>query len=184
MNVLFTFLFVISALLFLVLSPEKFMEAITAGSNNAITLSIKTLSIYGFWMGLMKIVEELGITKMLSKILRPITRLFIGKLDLETESYVATNISCNMLGLGNMATPLGIKGMQRMCDGKEFIPTSAIMFFAVNATSIQLVSTTVITLRTLGGSKTPYDILLPSLIVGIFTTALSVVFVKIFCKEK
>ncbi len=183
MNWLFAILFILSSLLFLIFSPESFIEAITKGSNEAITIMLKTMAIYGFWTGLMKITEETGMTSLLSKALRPLTRLLIGKTDEESEKYITLNLSCNMLGLGNMATPLGIKGMQKLCEEKSKVPKAAIAFFALNASSIQIVPTTVITLRSLSGSKAPYDILLPSLLVGLITTILSVVAVKVFVKE-
>lgn len=184
MNVLFSLLFIASLLFLTVFSPESFVSTITTAGNNAIELTLKSVAIYGFWMGLMKIVEELGVSDGLARLLRPITRKLIGDMDKEAEKYITANLSCNMLGLGNMATPLGIKGMHRLCEKKDTVPRSAIAFFAVNATSIQLVPTTVISLRSLAGSETPYDILLPSLIVGVITTALSVLAVKVFIKDK
>ncbi len=184
MNVLFSLLFIASLLFLTVFSPESFVSTVTTAGNNAIELTLKSVAIYGFWMGLLKIVEALGVSDGLARLLRPITRKLIGDMDEEAERYVTANLSCNMLGLGNMATPLGIKGMHRLCEKKDTVPRSAIAFFAVNATSIQLVPTTVISLRSLAGSETPYDILLPSLIVGVITTALSVLAVKVFIKDK
>lgn len=184
MNVLFSLLFIASLLFLTVFSPEGLVLTVTTAGNNAIELTLKSVAIYGFWMGLMKIVEALGVSDGLARLLRPITRKVIGDMDEEAERYVTANLSCNMLGLGNMATPLGIKGMHRLCEKKDTVPRSAIAFFAVNATSIQLVPTTVISLRSLAGSKTPYDILLPSLIVGVITTALSVLAVKVLIKDK
>lgn len=184
MNVLFSLLFIASLLFFAMLSPENIVSTVTTAGNNAVELTLKSVAIYGFWMGLMKIVDAIGVSDCLARLLRPITRKVIGDMDEESEKYVTSNLSCNMLGLGNMATPLGIKGMHRLCEKKSTVPRSAIAFFAINATSIQLIPTTVISLRSLAGSNTPYDILLPSLTVGVITTALSIVAVKVFVKDK
>lgn len=184
MNVLFAVLILISVAILFVFSPESVLSAVTEGGSNALSLTIKTVAIYGFWLGFMEMAKALSVPEALSKLLRPATKFLIGETDEETEKYITFNVSCNMLGLGNMATPLGIEGMKRLCENKDEIPQSAAMFFVINASSIQLVPTTVVSLRLLCGSKSPYDILLPSVIVGIITTILGIVLVKLLYKTK
>lgn len=184
MNVLFAVLVIISVAILSCFSPESVLSAVTEGGSNALSLTIKTVAIYGFWLGFMEIAKALSVPEALSKLLRPATKALIGETDEETEKYITFNVSCNMLGLGNMATPLGIEGMKRLCENKEKIPQGAAMFFAINASSIQLVPTTVVSLRLLCGSKSPYDILLPSVIVGTITTVLGIVLVKLLYKTK
>ena len=92
---------------------------------------------------------------------------------------IAMNMSANMLGLGNAATPMGIKAMKALDDGSGIANTAMIMLIVLNATSIQLLPSTVIGLRASAGSTSPADIILPTLIATITTTILGIVLVKI-----
>ncbi|WP_144471829.1 nucleoside recognition domain-containing protein [Bacillus pumilus] len=148
---------------------EEVNEAVFKGSKEAVTISIGLISVLVFWLGLMKIAEEAGLLKFFSKLCRP----FISKLfpDIPPNhpamGYILSNLMANFFGLGNAATPLGIKAMEQMKalnGGKNEASRSMITFLAVNTSSITLVPTTVIAIRMTYGADQPTDIVGPTIL--------------------
>lgn len=92
------------------------------------------------------------------------------------------NVSANMLGIGNAATPMGIKAMQALDDGSGKANFAMIMLIVINATSIQLLPTTVIGLRATAGSSSPADIILPTILATFATTILGIFLVHMIDK--
>ena len=92
---------------------------------------------------------------------------------------IALNMSANMLGLGNAATPMGIKAMKRLDDGSGVATPAMIMLIVLNATSIQLLPSTVIGLRASAGSTSPSDIIFPTIVATFCTCALGISLVKL-----
>ncbi len=95
---------------------------------------------------------------------------------------IALNMSANMLGLGNAATPMGINAMKRLDDGSGIANHAVIMLIVLNATSIQLLPSTIIGLRANAGSLSPADIVLPTLLSTACTFLLGIFLVKMFGK--
>ncbi|KEP27275.1 MULTISPECIES: nucleoside recognition domain-containing protein [Bacillus] len=148
---------------------EEVNEAVFKGSKEAVTISIGLISVLVFWLGLMKIAEEAGLLNFFSKMCRP----FISKLfpDIPPNhpamGYILSNLMANFFGLGNAATPLGIKAMEQMKSlngGKNEASRSMITFLAVNTSSITLVPTTVIAIRMTYGADQPTDIVGPTIL--------------------
>ncbi|MFS2247769.1 spore maturation protein [Bacillus sp. NMCC4] len=148
---------------------EEVNEAVFKGSKEAVTISIGLISVLVFWLGLMKIAEEAGLLNFFSKLCRP----FISKLfpDIPPNhpamGYILSNLMANFFGLGNAATPLGIKAMEQMkaLNGrKNEASRSMITFLAVNTSSITLVPTTVIAIRMTYGADQPTDIVGPTIL--------------------
>ncbi|NPC93120.1 spore maturation protein [Bacillus sp. WMMC1349] len=144
-------------------------EAVFKGAKEAVTIAIGLISVLVFWLGLMKIAEQSGLLEKLSKMCRP----FIAKLFPEIPSdhpamgYILSNLIANFFGLGNAATPLGIKAMEQMQQLNQNRPEasrSMITFLAVNTSCITLIPTTVIAVRMTYDSKTPTDIVGPSIL--------------------
>ena len=160
--------------------PDKLLPALLDGSGTAVQLCITLLSVYAVWMGLLQIMEDSGMTQKLSKALSPISFKLFGKLDPKTQEFVCMNISANMLGMGGAATPMGIKAMQGMDDHSGKATKAMIMFFVLNATSLQILPTTVIGLRAAAGSASSGDIILPSIIATITSTLIGILLVIIF----
>lgn len=138
-------------------------SAVLSGAGNAVTLVIAMTGMMCAWTGLMKIADGAGITKALSKAFRPIIRLLFPSCEKDGPAVKAMcmNITANLLGLGNAATPLGIAAMKEL---KKKNPTSTAdnsmaMFVVINAASIQLIPTFMATLRSQYGSASPFDIL-------------------------
>lgn len=164
--------------------PDKLLPALLSGSGTAVQLCLTLISVYAVWMGLLQIMEDSGMTTKLSKVLSPISFKLFGKLDSKTQEFVCMNISANMLGMGGAATPLGIKAMKGMDDGNGVATKAMIMFFVLNATSLQILPTTVMGLRAAAGSVSPSDIILPSIIATVTSTVIGVLLVIIFAKGR
>ncbi len=123
-------------------------------------------------MGLSKLAESSGLSKSMAKGLKPVTkRIFKSNNDAANEN-LAMNISCNLLGLGGAATPFAVKAIGEL--EKENNGFAQKLLFVINATSIQILPTTVIALRASAGSVSPSDIFLPSLICTAISTLTAV----------
>lgn len=177
-----------SILILLITNPGAVLNEMIGASSNALNLCIQLCAIYAVWLGIMEIVEDSGLSEKLAKILRPLIRKIFKTNDEETEKVIALNVSANMLGLGNAATPMGIRAMQKLDDGSGKANFSMIMLIVLNATSIQLLPTTIIGMRASAGSQSPADIILPTLIVTFTTTLLGILFChtinKLLSREK
>lgn len=175
------FLMIIFSIGFLLFkSPNSVIESMVMSSTNAITLLIKLMGIYAIWLGVLEIVEQSKLSIVLSNFLSPIIKWLFGDIDKQTKNYISLNLSSNILGLGNACTPMGIKAMQQL--DKQHNSTTAshqmIMLLILNATSIQLLPTTVISLRAAFNSADPTNIILPSIIATFVSTLVGVLGVK------
>ena len=168
MNVIFTFIFLISLVVFAVFSPEKTLEAMTGGGQKAVGLSMNLIVIYAVWSGVLRIAEDSGIVKKLSLKLRAPIKLLFGNLTDDESDDIAVNISANLLGMGGIATPAGISATTKMCDRGNH--EGATRLFVLASTSIQLIPTTVISLRQSFSSAAPAIIFLPSLLASLICT--------------
>ncbi len=140
-------------------------SAAIRGGIDAVQLSITLLGGMCLWSGVMRVAEKSGITKAFCSLLSPITkRLFYG-VDPNGKAMqaISMNITANLLGLGNAATPLGILAMKELSSelkAKETPAHQMILFVVLNTASITLIPTTVATLRLEYGASNPMDILL------------------------
>lgn len=150
-------------------------SAVIASGTDAVTLAIKLLGIICLWNGLIQIAEKSGLTKTLSKLLSPVLKLLFPTLkDEEAKQTIAMNITANILGLDNAATPLGLKAMKRLSElnGNPLTADdNTVRFVVINTASLHLISTTVALLRQEYGSTSPTEILFPALLTSF--TALS-----------
>lgn len=183
MNFVWTSVMLVGLGLLLVNNVDIAMNALLAGGSKAVTLALKLWGIYTLWLGILKIVEETGLDKKLTKLLRPVIRLLFGKTDDYTENQIAINITSNLLGMGNASTPSGMNAISGLDTKSSKYATSAmIMVIILNSTSLQLIPTTVIGLRVTAGSTSPADIIIPTLIATIASTVAGVLLVKLFSK--
>ncbi|HLT55961.1 MAG TPA: nucleoside recognition domain-containing protein [Bacillota bacterium] len=148
---------------------DEVNKAILESANQAVQLSIGLISILVFWLGIMKIAEHAGILKVLTSLLRPlVVRLFpdIPK-DHPALGYILSNFTANLFGLGNAATPLGIKAMEqmkRLNGNKDEASRSMITFLAINTAGLTLIPTTVIAIRIQFNSSNPTEIVSTTLV--------------------
>ena len=132
------------------------------GADSAIRLSISMAGIMCLWSGVMEIMNACGISAMLARAFRPLLRRLLPQAcrDEETLAAVSANVSANLLGLGNAATPLGIRAARRMAVGCGGVASDELCLLVVlNTASIQLLPTTVASVRAAAGSSAPFDIL-------------------------
>lgn len=137
--------------------------AALAGAQSAITLCISLAGALCLWSGVAKVMERAGLTEKLGRLMRPLlSRLFPhASRDPFALGYLTANVSANLLGLGNAATPMGIaavKRMQRAANGAEATDEMCLLI-VMNTASIQLLPTTVASVRASLGAQTPFDIL-------------------------
>ena len=184
MNIFWYVMMFLSILVLLITNPSAVLSEMIDASADALSLCIELCAIYAVWLGLLEMVEASGLGEKLAKLLRPLIKKIFKVDNAETQKIIALNVSANMLGLGNAATPMGIKAMQALDDKSGKANFAMIMLVVINATSIQLLPTTVIGLRASAGSENPSDIILPTLIVTFCTTLLGIILVHTIDKFK
>ena len=184
MNIFWYVMMFLSILVLLITNPSAVLSEMIDASADALSLCIELCAVYAVWLGLLEMVEASGLGEKLAKLLRPLIKKIFKVDNAETQKIIALNVSANMLGLGNAATPMGIKAMQALDDKSGKANFAMIMLVVINATSIQLLPTTVIGLRASAGSENPSDIILPTLIVTFCTTFLGIILVHTIDKFK
>lgn len=166
---------------------EKVNNSIFESTTNAVELSISLLGTMCLWSGIMEIASNTNIIKILTKILEPILKILFPELKNNTEikKEISMNMIANILGLGNAATPLGLKAMKSMQKenkNKTRLSNSMAMFIILNTASIQLIPTTVIAIRNSLGSENPTKIIFPVWIVTIIAATTGILITKFFIK--
>lgn len=162
---------------------EAVSSAVLSGGSDAVSFLLKTGGAICFFCGIMKIAEKAGLTSKIAKILRPLLSKIIPSMRSSpgAEEAVCMNVSSNLLGLGNAATPFGIKASKSLFKG---IPDRSLASFVVlNTSSVQLIPSTVASIRAAAGSNSPFDILLPVLISQSVACAAGLIFVRIMFRE-
>lgn len=137
-------------------------KAALEGAERAVELCIAMAGVICLWTGVMEIMSRCGLTEKLAKCFRPLLRRLLPRASRDTEALaaVSANLSANLLGLGNAATPLGIRAARRMARGCEGVASDELCRLVVlNTASIQLLPTTVAGVRAACGSAAPFDIL-------------------------
>ncbi len=176
MNILFATVFILSAAILLFISPDSFLTALLEASSKSATLCVSLLATYSVWLGLMQVWEDSGVSRAVSRLLKPAAKKLFKTDDEETLNAVAMNASVNLLGISGAATPYGIRAALLLDKSPQADHASA-MLFVINATSIQLLPTSIIGIRTALKSVAPADIVLPTLITTAFSTLLGVLLV-------
>lgn len=172
---------------------QTLSDSVVNGGKDAISLVINLTGMMCLWGGIMKIADKAEITKIICKFLSPLFSLLYKNVDKKSETAraMSMNITANLLGLGNAATPLGLEAMRRMQEAnpqKDVATDDMVVFVVMNSAAMRLIPTTVATLRTQFGSNSPMEIMpatwlstLLSLTAGIVT---SKVISKIFSRNR
>ena len=137
-------------------------NAALEGARSAIDLSISMAGILCLWSGVMEIMSACGLSASLARAFRPLLRRLLPNAcrDEETLAAISANVSANLLGLGNAATPLGIRAARRMARGCGGVASDELCRLVVlNTASIQLLPATIASVRAAAGCRTPFDIL-------------------------
>jgi len=142
---------------------EAINQAAFEGAKTGVTVCFGLLSVLAFWMGLMRIAEKSGLLDMLSRVMSPIIHLLFPDVPSGHPAigYILSNMSANLLGLGNAATPMGLKAMeelQKLNADKQVASPSMCTLLAINTASITIIPTTMIAIRMQYGSVNPVEI--------------------------
>lgn len=141
--------------------------AIISGGSNAVSLAIKLLGIVCMWNGFVNVAQKSGLTQKACKLLSPLLKILFPTLkDEEARETIAMNMTANLLGLDNAATPLGLKAMGNLqkLNNTDSASDDMVRFVVINTASLHLISTTVAMLRNEYGSKSPTEVIVPALI--------------------
>lgn len=165
---------------------DQVNKAIFESANEAVTLSIGLISVLVFWLGIMKVAEKAGILSALTKILRPVVVRLFPEIpeDHPAMGYILSNFTANIFGLGNAATPMGIKAMEQMkqLSGSDTASRSMITFLALNTSSLTLVPTTVIAIRMQFNSLSPTEIVGTTIIATVISSLSAILIDRLFYK--
>lgn len=145
---------------------EKLNSSIFESTNDAINLTLNLLGTICLWNGIMQIASSTSVIEKLTKFLKPVIKFLFPELknNSKIQKEISMNIIANILGLGNAATPLGLKAMKSMQKEntkKDTLTDSMMMFIVLNTASIQIIPTTVIAIRNSLGSNNPTSIVFP-----------------------
>lgn len=151
-------------------NTAELSKAAVGSCSDAVQMAVYLAGSMALWGGLMRIAGAAGITGAFEKLLSPVTRrLFRGCSD-EAMKNISVNITANLLGLGNAATPAGIAAVKAIAaQGGRNVRRSIAMLVVLNTASIQLIPTTVGALRAKFGAQSPFDITLPTLAVSLIS---------------
>lgn len=145
---------------------EELAAAASGSVLDAFDLSMTVAATMAFWCGVMRVAKACGIVDAVCRAVRPLLRLLMPDVGREPDSEAmqaaAMNVTANLLGLGNAATPLGLQAMRRF-EQEGVSRRSIAVFVLLNTASIQLLPQTVISMRLKAGSLTPADCVLPIL---------------------
>lgn len=142
---------------------EAINQAAFEGAKTGVTVSFGLLSVLAFWMGIMRIAEKSGLLELLARALSPVIQLLFPDVPKghPAMGYILSNMSANLLGLGNAATPMGLKAMeelQKLNPDKKAASPAMCTLLAINTASITLIPTTMIAIRMQYGSVNPVEI--------------------------
>ncbi|RBP39895.1 nucleoside recognition domain-containing protein [Garciella nitratireducens] len=168
------------------------LEAITHAAMDSAQLAVEMcmgfIGIWALWLGLMNVAQKSGVIYYLSKLISPVLKILFPDVPKNHPAMGAMimNMAANMMGLGNAATPLGLKAMeelQKLNDYKNRASNAMCTFLVINTSSIQLIPTTVIALRMSAGSNNPTEIIGTSLIATTVSTIVGILSVRLLEKR-
>ncbi len=186
MTVIWTGMIVVSILCGLATGrgPEVAAAAVE-GASAAVELSLSIAGMLCLWTGVMEVMRRSGLADKLSRLLRPALRLLFPQVagDQGIMDSVSANVSANLLGLGNAATPLGLEAARRMARRSPGVASDSLCMLVVcNTASIQLIPTTVASVRAAAGSAAPFDILPATWLASALSVGAGVVMCRLLSK--
>jgi|FLOH01.1.fsa_nt_gi spore maturation protein A len=166
---------------------NQLTTGIFSSAKVAVELAMGLIGIMALWLGLMRIAEDSGLIQLLAKAMRPLmVRLFPDvPPDHPAMGAMIMNIAANILGLGNAATPLGLKAMtelQKLNKVKDTATNAMVTFMAINTSSVTLIPATVIGIRAAAGATNPADIIGPVILATGVSTTVAIIATKLMQK--
>lgn len=180
-------IFIIISIVYAIFSGnmENLNNSIFESAQSAVNLTLTLLGMTCLWSGIMEVASKTKIIDYLSKILKPITKRLFSNLNEKSYNNIIMNIIANILGLGNAATPLGLKAMKELQNenrNKEELSDNMMMLIVLNTASLQIIPTTIIAIRSSMGSTNPTKIIFPVWISTICAAFVGIVCTKIIIK--
>jgi spore maturation protein A len=163
---------------------EQTTQAALDSAGTAVEMSIGLLGVMCLWTGFMNIAEKSGLVKVIARAIKPITKLLFPQIPPWSPAMgaIVLNMVANILGLGNAATPLGLKAikeLQKLNGDKDTASNAMCMFVVINTASIQLIPATVLAVRSSAGSNNPFEIIATTWIASICAVVVGVTAAKI-----
>lgn len=183
MNILFGLIFLIATGVLLILAPDTFLQTLLDGASKSASTCFALIATYSVWLGLMRVWEDSGVARGVSRLIKPIARRLLKTDDEKALDVIGMNLSVNLLGISGAATPYGIQAA-KLLDKTENAEYSSAMLFVLNATSLQIFPASMIAVRVSMHSATPNDIILPTMLVTAFSTLLGVILTRLLIKSK
>lgn len=164
-------------------------EAMFSGASQAVELCLTLLGMLCLWSGLMRVADGAGITSIMGRMLSPVLKIIFPGLPASSPAAKAMsmNVAANVLGLGNAATPLGLKAMQelqKLNPLKDTASNHMLVFVVLNSVSVQLIPTGTAVLRETFGSANPMEIMPAVWISSVVSAAVGVILALAFCRRK
>lgn len=164
--------------------PNLTNNLLTSGKNS-IDMILTILPLMCLWLGITKIAQASSLLTLVSKKLSKVVRIIFPEIpkDHPAIGYISSNIVMNMLGLGNAATPFGIKAMEKLKElnkNKDVASRSMITFLVINTSSVTIIPTTVISLRLLHGSIDASEIIPVTILTTFISTFIALILDRIF----
>lgn len=158
-------------------------DAAISAAEVGVKIALGLIGVMALWLGIMKIGEEAGLIKKLALLVRPITKWLFPTIPSDHPAIGAMimNISANMLGLSNAATPMGLKAMdelQKLNDKKDEASDDMITFLVINTSAITLIPASAIAIRASLGSANPQQIIVPAILAATMATIVGLTTVK------
>lgn len=162
-------------------------NAAFSSAKTAVELSIGLVGVMALFLGLMKVAEAAGLVQLLAKLLRPLFKWLFPDVpkDHPALGAIALNMGANMLGLGDAATPMGLKAMQDLQEvnpDKESASDAMCTFLALNSSSVQIIPAMMIGLRASSGSSNPSEIILAAILATTCSTIVAITASKLLSR--
>ena len=182
-------IFIIISVIYAICSGnlEGLNKSIFESAESAVSLTLTLIGMTCLWSGIMEIASQTNIINFISNILKPIVKRLFPNISVRSKSYenIIMNIVANVLGLGNAATPLGLKAMdelQNVNHDKETLSDEMMILIVLNTASLQIIPTTVISIRNSLGSVNPTQIIFPVWLSTICAAIVGIVCCKFIIK--
>lgn len=168
---------------------ELLNQEILNSTKSSLDMILKIFPVMALWLGIMNIASVSGLLKKLSSSLSPFLRVLFPEIpkNHESLSYIASNVIANLFGLGNAATPFGLKAMKSMQElnpNKEVASRSMITFLVLNTSGLTLIPTTIISLRMMYGSVRPTEIVPACIMATVISTIVGLLTDRILAKRR
>lgn len=183
MNFIWSFMVITSIITAVITGRvDETVNAVFEGASTAVSTLISFAGAMCFWTGIMKISEKSGVSSLICRFIAPVVTRLFPKSSEKARQYISMNITANILGMGNAATPMGMLAAQTLDEENPHPEKPSInmcMLVTLNTTSFQLLPSTIIALRAAAGSADPTSIILPVWLTSAFAVFIGVLSVKL-----